>query len=272
MGNVQTLSAPPDTTIQPQLLQSTTVDLTAVDRYWMNFMGCTRSQFYLAKETLVYPVPALDGMWALARQGNWVVAAPPLWCNTVGDELMHCFRPFTLPNQRDLQRLLSHFPGQQLYGPGLIFFHEQPILPPIPAVKIRPLTQRDAQAVAAFTATATPTPIPWRLDEPEIWISIWGLFIGDQLVSTCAVRVWGKLLAEVYVDTAPNYRCRGFGKAVTYAALEWIAAATPYQAESVVELSNVASVKLLRRLGGKPYAYMVMSYSTPERPYLSAIY
>ncbi len=266
MGNVQIISAPPSRPIQPQLLQSSAVDLTVIDRYWMKFLGCTKSQFYLARETVLCPAPAVEGLWALARQGNWIIAAPPLWCNTIGDELMRCFRAYALPNQRELQQILSRFPGQQLYGPGLIFSHEQPVQPQIPAVTIRPLTKQDAEAAAAFAATAAPTPIPWTLDDPETWINIWGLFLDGQLISSCAVRVWGKLLAEVYVDTAPTHRCRGFGKAVTYAALEWIAAATPYQAESVVELSNTASLKLLRRLGGKPYAYMVMSYSEAESP------
>ncbi len=265
MGNAQIVSTLPHRTIQPQLLQSPAVDMTAVDYYWMKFLGCSRSQFYLARDTLIFPSPAVDGLWALARQGNWIIAAPPHWCNTIGNELMRCFRPHTLPNQQDLQQLIGGFPEQQIYGPGLVFLHDQPLLPQIPAVTIRPLTSYDAQAVSAFAAAASPTPIPWTLGEPDVWIKIWGLFFEDQLVSSCAVRVWGKMLAEVYVDTSPAYRCRGFGKAVTYAALDWIATATPYHAESVVELSNTASVKLLRRLGGKPYAYMVMSYADVER-------
>jgi len=244
-----------------QGVHAPTIDLTAIDHYWMNFLGCTKAQLYGEGATVICPQPAFEGLWAFARQGNWVVAAPPHWCHAIGREITDCFRPNTLPTPQAVQQLLRHFPEQQLYGPSFLFLHGAPIRPTLPAATIRPLTTSDAQAVAAFAAAATPTPIPWTLDEPTIWIKIFGLFVAERLVATCGVRLWGDLLAEVYVDTAPTARARGYGKAVTHAALAWIDRDTPYHAESVVELSNGASVQLLRRLGGTLYGHMVMSYA-----------
>jgi RimJ/RimL family protein N-acetyltransferase len=89
------------------------------------------------------------------------------------------------------------------------------------------------------------------------WLRIFGYFCGEELVATCGVRLWGDLLAEIYIDTAPAYRRRGYGKAVTAAALHWIQTATPYYAESVVELSNQPSLRLMHSLGFTSYGYLV---------------
>jgi RimJ/RimL family protein N-acetyltransferase len=44
---------------------------------------------------------------------------------------------------------------------------------------------------------------------------------------------------------------------VTAVALQWIQTATPYYAESVVELTNQPSLRLMQSLGFTPYGYLV---------------
>jgi RimJ/RimL family protein N-acetyltransferase len=76
--------------------------------------------------------------------------------------------------------------------------------------------------------------------------------------------VWGELLAEIYIDTLPAYRHRGYGKAVTTAAVQWVLANTPYVVESVVELVNESSLALMASLHFKAYGYLLVS-ETPTQ-------
>ncbi|MEZ4679230.1 MAG: GNAT family N-acetyltransferase [Caldilineaceae bacterium] len=138
---------------------------------------------------------------------------------------------------------------------GTVLHHSREVQP---QRAIRPLTVFDYAQVAIFGAETGP--LAWSLEYPEIWVRIFGVFERGRLVSTCAVRVWGELLAEIYVDTLPTYRRRGYGRAVSQAALTWIHSETSYYAESVVELSNLASLYLMQSIGFEPYAYMVNTY------------
>ncbi|MCB0122045.1 MAG: GNAT family N-acetyltransferase [Caldilineaceae bacterium] len=262
MGSTQITRSQPLTTIPRQLASSHFVDLALVDSYWTEFLGCTAEQFCEARQTQLVESSQVVGPWAFARQGNWLVTLPAGWrtyledVSAVEQAVVRVFRPGSLPKQEDLDLFLSYFPVRERFGPALIYLHGAP--PPVFANggTIRPLTVRDLPQVARYAAT---TPIPWTLLEPTIWQKVFGLFVNGELVSSCAMRVWGELLAEVYVDTAPAHRCRGYGKAVTHATLQWIHTSTPYCAESVVELANTASVRLLSRLGGMPYEYVIMS-------------
>ena len=130
--------------------------------------------------------------------------------------------------------------------------------PAQPLPDVRPLTATDQEQALAFQVAAKP--IVWSLQEPTIWPKIFGVFVEDQLVAACGIRVWGELLAELYVDTLPTHWRRGYGKIATEAALHWIHTASPYQAESVVELANAASWRLMHNAGFTPYAYMVTSF------------
>jgi GNAT superfamily N-acetyltransferase len=257
MNRLNAIAPAPASAQHRLFLPARAVDWTRIDRYWADFLGCTMWQFCGARQTLVITNPAQAGLWAVARQGSWLVTLPPGWLEILRPQLDQCFRPGMLPKAEDLTALFAHLPPQEWYGPALIFIHE-----PDPAAVgtdglVRPVTLRDERAVASFAAA---TPIPWTLAEPQIWRKVFGLFVGERLVSSCAVRVWGDLLAEIYIDTDPAFRCRGYGKAVTHAALQWIQQDTPYYAESVVELTNRASVKLLSHLGGRPYGYTIMSF------------
>lgn len=231
-----------------------------VDSYWAEFLGCESAQLLSEGPTQVITVPSHLGFWALSRRGGWLVGLPPSSGEAAHAAVLHAFLPKVLPNPQKLQQLIPAALHQALFGPAVILLHKRPRwrFPLAPCV--RPVTDDDRPAVAQFCAE-TPA-VPWRLDEPETWIKIFGAFINGKLVAACAVRVWGQLLAEVYVDTSPLYQRRGFGRAVTTAALNWINAETHYYPESVVDLANNASIHLMKNLGFEPYAYMVNSYST----------
>ena len=228
-----------------------------VDAYWAGFLGCEVDLLLHSSATHLLARPDQSGLWAIMRRGGWVVTAPTLWCERLHEEIYRCFQPNLLPDVSNLERLLHSAGDQQCYGPAVILLHNQPMACSEVSATLRPLTLDDQVQVAALGAA---TPWPWSLTQPEIWIKVFGLFVADQLVAACGVRVWGDRLAEIYVDTSPSHRRCGYGKAVTKAALQWIHTETPYQPESVVELSNQPSLELMKSLGFEEYGYMVMTF------------
>lgn len=263
MSYQQSTAAVPLKTIRQDPIPTYVVDLSWVDTYWSEFFGCTVEQFCDARQTQLVESANITGPWAFARQGNWVVALPKAWQSRVADvtatlqAISFAFRPGALPKQEALDAIFTLFPVAERFGPALVYLHTAPPPLPVAGVTIRPLTLRDSPQIVEFAAM---TSVPWCIAEPDIWKKVFGLFVDGQLVASCAMRVWGALLAEVYVDTAPAFRGRGYGRAITHAMLQWIHTSTPYYAESVAELSNVASIRLLSRLGGLPYGYVVMSF------------
>ena len=235
---------------------SLTADLPMVDSYWAGFLGCEVDLLRTSSVNQLMAMPNQAGLWAISRCGGWVVATPALWGERLYKQIRTCFQPNLLPDSANLDRLLYQTGDQQRYGPAVILLHTHPIAHREVSAKLRPLTLDDHQQVATFGAAM---PLPWSLTQPEIWVKVLGLFVADQLVAACGVRVWGDCLAEIYVDTLPTHRRCGYGKAVTRAALQWIYTETPYYPESVVELSNQPSLALMKSLGFESYGYMVMT-------------
>lgn len=229
--------------------------LTVIDQYWGRFFACRSDLVRHTPAPYLLTAAAQPGLWALTCGSGWIVATPEAWRADVQAQIAACFRTDQLPTHAQLQLLRAAIAAPTLYGPAAIFLHHAPSthLPVDPA--IRPLTDKDHAPVATFAAAAGP--LPWSLEQPTGWLQIFGYFCGQELVATCGVRLWGDLLAEIYIDTAPAYQRRGYGKAVTVAALHWIQTATSYYAESVVELSNQPSLRLMHSLGFVPYGYLV---------------
>lgn len=230
---------------------------TRVDQYWGEFFGCGSESVRCTPAPYLLTRAAQPGLFALTCGGSWVVAASDVEKEGLPAQLADCFRPAQLPAQDQLQSLRQAFPGASLFGPAIIFLHHAATAPPIDPA-IRPLTDADQSHIAAFTA-ATDS-LSWTLEQANRWLRVFGYFYEEELVATCGVYLWGDLLAEIYIDTLPSFRGRGYGKAVTTAALHWIATATPYYAESVVDPSNEPSLRLMHRLGFVPYAYLVTLY------------
>ena len=240
-----------------------TLPATLVDNYWADFLGCDLDQLLSDGTSHQLTSTKHQSIWAFARRSSWVVIVPTSWPQAVREQLYHCFQPNLVPDAVQLQRLLDQTDHQQLYGPALIMLYardryRQSKRPAQPLPDVRPLTATDQEQALAFQVAAKP--IVWSLQEPTIWPKIFGVFVEDQLVAACGIRVWGELLAELYVDTLPTHWRRGYGKIATEAALQWIHTASPYQAESVVELANAASWRLMHNASFTPYAYMVTSF------------
>ncbi len=242
-----------------------TLPATLVDNYWAEFLGCTPEQLLSDGNVHRLTGSKHQNIWAIARHSSWVVIVPASWPQVICKQVYRCFEPNLLPDATQLQGLLDQIGHQQLYGPALILLHDrsrdpQPSRSDNRSLLVRPLTRMDDAQVSSFCTAASP--IVWTLQEPALWPKIFGVFVDEQLVATCGVRIWGELLAELYVDTLPTQRRRGYGKIATDTALQWVHNESPYLAESVVELANEASWRLMHHAGFTPYAHMLISFAT----------
>jgi len=247
------------------LQQLPTIAAPLVDDYWATFLDGEVEQLLDSDTSHCATTSVHPGFWALTRRGGWLVRVPTGWPPALRDQLFRCFQPNQRPEAARLHALLAKVGGQQLYGPALIMLNERSPQAAAPApgeasLTVRALTAADQTQVAAFQRAASP--IFWTLTEPHSWPQVFGVFVADQLVAACGVRIWGELLAELYIDTIPTHWRRGYGKVATTAALHWVHTQTDYIAESVVELANGASWRLMSQVGFTPYAYLFTSFVT----------
>ncbi|MEZ4869547.1 MAG: GNAT family N-acetyltransferase [Caldilineaceae bacterium] len=226
-----------------------------VSNYWAGYLGCDVAELERQQAQVLLSAPVSEFV-AFSRGSNWILALPAQWNSKVGAALSPFFQRGRLPNLTGLQQVLRSIDGINLYGPATIFL--QPELQPQSAVPIdvRRLQPADHSRLALFRREGGQR--AWSLTATDDWLAVWGAFFEKRLVAICAVRVWGDLLAEIYVDTLPAHRQRGYGKAVTNAAVQWIYTNTAYIVESVVELSNQNSLALMASLQFKPYGYLLL--------------
>jgi GNAT superfamily N-acetyltransferase len=230
-----------------------------VSHYWADYLGCTVADLD-GEKTRVVRSSAVSGLVAFSKGRGWVVAVTEEWGQEVATALPPYFVHNQLPDIGGIRQVLAATGVTAFYGPATIFL--QPAPRPLHAmpVAIRRLQPVDIPLLHLFRLEGGESVSTFG--QGDGWLCAWGAFAERRLVSVCAVRVWGALLAEIYIDTLPAYRNRGYGKAVTNAAVQWVQANSPYVVESVVELSNESSLALMASMQFKPYGYMLLSEAT----------
>lgn len=230
-----------------------------VSRYWATYFGCSARDLD-GDQTLVVQSPAYTGLMAFSKGHGWVVGVPAQWGQAIGRALSPYFVSRQLPNLNRVRQVLATRGALDLYGPARIFLQPAPPLVHSQLARLRLLQLSDLPFLRTFEAEMGE--LAWSFGQGDGWLGAWGAFVDQRLVSVCAVRVWGELLAEIYIDTLPAYRHRGYGKAVTTAAVQWVQTNTPYLVESVVELVNESSLALMASLHFKPYGYLLLGEAT----------
>ena len=226
-----------------------------VSQYWATYFGCSAADLE-SEQTLVVQSAAYRGLVALSKGPGWVVGIPAYWGQAIGQALAPYFVSQQLPNLNRVRQVLASCGDIDFYGPARIFLQPRPPALSCTAVLLRPLQEQDLPYLDTFAAEMGE--LAWAFGEGTGWLGAWGAFVDQHLVSVCAVRVWGEFLAEIYIDTLPAYRHRGYGKAVTTVAVQWVQTHTPYVIESVVELVNESSLALMASLHFKPYGYLLL--------------
>jgi len=112
----------------------------------------------------------------------------------------------------------------------------------------RPLTDRDAEAFALFTAEAPEDDLDEAFVELDHWL-VFGTFVDGELAAAASMYPWdGTMLADLGVITLPRFRGRGLG-AATVRAMSAAAIERGYEPQYRCQLDNAASVALAASAG-----------------------
>lgn len=148
-----------------------------------------------------------------------------------------------------------------IYGPAYLLYGSQVIPQPGCAVAIRPLTRADQPAVEQFQQGMGAA--VWQLDQPQLWPRLCGIFQDDQLVAAGAVRLWAERIGEIFVDTLPSYRKRGYAKALAGHLTDWVLRETTWLPQYDTEAHNLSSLRVAHAVGYRYYGMMLLSTPRP---------
>lgn len=243
----------------------------AIDAYWSSFLGCTEDLLYPAHRVSLRSSRS-PGVLGLQTQRHWLFAFAPSVTTSGVRWWMYGILPLlatrrgALPGwhplwQRGWQRVASRLGRRSglvdIYGPAYLLYCSQVIPQAEQAVAIRPLTAADQPAVQQFQQGMGV--VVWQLDQPQLWPRLCGIFQDGQLVATGAVRLWADAIGEIFVDTLPLYRKRGYARALTAHLTDWVLCETPWLPQYDTTADNLPSLRVAHAVGYRSYGMMLLA-------------
>ncbi len=236
-----------------------------IDAYWASFLGC--------RPALLYPPQAVTlwaenspGLIGLQTARDWLFAFHPGVTVGAATALLDGLLPLlgstlacaTHGSPHAVQHQLRLRAFDDTYGPAYVLYCPAVIRPPRCARPIHPLPihhldEADQSFVEQFQQGMGS--VVWQLDQPTIWPRVCGIFQDGQLVAAGAVRCWGNKIGEIFVDTLPQYRNRGYAKALASDLTEWVLRETAWLPQYDAEIHNLPSLRVAHAVG---YAYYGM--------------
>ena len=186
--------------------------MKTVDEYWAGFFGVAVSEL-LSAEPKIVPHAGLQnyqGVWLFRRDPKVVISAPP---NLVAVLESHPSRCFT---DEELIDLLGN-KVDRVIGPAFQGFLTQAEFRPR-ASEARLLTKQDEESLHKLQAACDEE--QWEHSDIEIGCEpIWGCYADGLLVAAATYRTEAGAAFSGLI-THPQFRRRGFGKAVLSQATE----------------------------------------------------
>ena len=232
-----------------------------IDAYWATFLGCEPALLYPTQPVTLWSENS-PGLVGLQTEKHWLLALHPATSHQPG--LLAALSPLLEPSQVPAPaRWQAAVPYQlprrafaDLYGPAHLLYCSQVQWPADPALPIRLLSSRDQASVQHFQQAMGS--VVWQLNQPSIWPRIGGIFQDGRLVAAGAVRCWGNAIGEIFVDTLPAYRNRGYAKALTSYLTAWVLRETPWLPQYDAEVHNVPSLCVARAVGYTHYGLLLI--------------
>jgi GNAT superfamily N-acetyltransferase len=190
------------------------------------------------------------GVQFFLRAGLLVVASPPHRSQLIAARVrgLPVGQVFSV---EFVKRLLSPDVGKIL-GPACVSYADDSTFRPAPADSCRMLTPDDAAIRHALAAALNPTEIEQSgFDAHES--PAFGVFADGALCGVASYEIWEPRLAHITVATHPDYRRRGYGRAVV-SALAKHALGRGFILQYRALASNENSLALARSLGFLRYA------------------
>jgi len=226
-------------------------NLRKVEAFWASYFGCAPADLASGK-TLVLPHAALlgyDGVLVFRHGGGCVVSVP----DTVPEIERGKLRKGAPSEVFDPAFLARVFviSTEKVSGPAWIGIADASDFRPVKSAA-RILGPADREALRRLAEGSGE--VAWKqsrlMEDRE---PAFGLYAGGEIVAAAGYLVMGKTLAYIGVVTHPQYRGRGYAKAVAAVAMEHAfgaGLAAMYRAPRAHE----SAVKLAGSLGFAPYA------------------
>ena len=268
---------------KPEILEVPAWLRPQLDRYWAATLACPAELLY-AKRPVIVESAASPGILGIQIQHHWIFTLHPDSVKRGATALVEAL--MTSPDSRLPDSAQVHASWQQagflnVYGPAYLLYctslakrsptpgtnavqrHTGPAMSRAdrsrPAPAIDQLGEHDCVAVERFQQEMGV--IAWRLGQPSVWPRICGVFDGGQLVATGAIRLWENTIGEIFVDTLPRHRGRGYAKALAGHLTDWMLRETAWIPQYDAEIENLPSLKIAYRLGYQFYGVMLLAES-----------
>lgn len=238
------------------------------DEYWAALLGCTPEA--LRGEAAVFQhARSPDEIVAVFRAGSWKLSISPAAPAALLASLQHSLAAFSTvwasgdsqaidEAHRQLRAWLAAQIDTVFYGPAELVYCTLDTLLPAPTVEYRELSADDSAAILEFQ-DAMGGWLAWDITAPAHWLRIIGAFEQERLVATAGLYAWENQIAELYVDTVPDRRGRGYATALGSIVTRWVLEQTPLLAQSGGELTNIASAKMSSYIGYQIYGMLFMN-------------
>lgn len=227
--------------------------LNRLDRYWANFPGYSTKSYHNSKTTILSS-HSFPGLFAFATSNSLVFSVKASLDQEVAEKLSV---EFGCREALFVEQVICHlflYNPKEVYGPAQVFYCSSSSFKPGEEGQSRKLTLTDRKHIENFRTRMGR--LDWRLGELNC-PCVFGIFCDQELVSVAAVRVWGNLIGEVFVDTLPDYRNRGYAHTLVRVATRWILEETSLIPQYDAELINPASLRIAHAVGYQYYGQLI---------------
>lgn len=242
----------------------------SINAYWASFLDCPEALLG-STHTVIFSSPNAPGIIGLQTQRHWLFGVTPSvtsaeaaqWVRgllfllgirrvwpTVWQTTWHRLWQWAIP------RLCPRRAFAEIYGPAYVLYCSQVMPQASRAVTIRLLTAADQQSIQQFHQAMGS--VVWQVDQPQLWPRLCGIFQDDRLVAAGAVRLWAERIGEIFVDTLPQYRRRGYARAVAHHLTDWVLRETPWLPQYDAEAHNLPSLRVAHAVGYRYYGMMLL--------------
>jgi GNAT superfamily N-acetyltransferase len=232
---------------------TTTESLKAVFAFWAAHLGCSEVQLAQPHTSVVRNGPDLAsyrGATVVFRPPACVLAVPADWYEPVATRIGR--RPPAAVFDVILLQQVFGAAVDRVIGPAWVGYADGSDFRPAPTRGTRPLTDQDLPELQRLAAACGPTAWEHSGIDPAR-PPVFGCFAGDMLAAAGMLERWGDQLLHVGIVTHPNYRGRGYGKAVVSAmTAHGLAAGGVVQYRTLQ--ANLPSVGIAQALGFQRFA------------------
>jgi GNAT superfamily N-acetyltransferase len=241
---------------------TTPASLQAVVAFWSDHLGCDEAQLRQPGTSVVRSGPELAGFrgaTVVFHPPACVVAVPADWYRRVVERVGH--RSPASVFDVVLLREVFGAAVDQVVGPAWLGYADASDFRPAPTLGTRLLSGQDLPELRRLAAACGATAWEHSGIDPAR-PPIFGCFAGEALAAAGMLERWGDRLLHVGIVTHPDYRGRGYGKAVVSAMTAHGLAGGGVVQYRTLE-ANLPSVGIARALGFQHFARTLAVRLTP---------